>query len=455
MGMIGAFRSDGGYTKLMKELSEDYEIFLREARRTLRENNGEPSTREAEFYSKAAKKCEEIMAMNLSERNIHDQWRRRHVECERRIQEITDALVPRPATPVHPAPKPEMPVKPATPVQAKEEKRETDTTAKTEDGFTTRNASADVPAEMIASWYQKAPEFGLESIVGMEKVTNQLLAEAAGPELPETDELLGISPVQSYFLYGPPGTGKTTFINAFVKELMRKDNNFKFISLTGSEIHNSYVGVAEKIVTAAFAEAVDNAPCVIFLDEVEGLCANRSGENIASHEKRLTNAFLEARNKMNASKKKVVFFGATNHPSDVDPAMLDSVKTIYIPLPDEKSRAEFFRKRFSKFEIEDNLSYEEMAERTDMYSFRELKRLAEATVVALKSNLLENYQVLDAEGKRDDVKTDRAISEAFASGKVKLSRALFEEKLQELPAKDKTATLRELAAFEGNLADNA
>ncbi len=435
------------YVKTMEEKTGDYTLNLRKAQRTNRENDGKASQLEAEYYFKAAKKCEEIMAMNLTQRDIHGQWAERRRACEERIREISRELAP-----PKPAPKPEP--KPEPRPEPKPDEEPGRVTNDTEEGaFKTRNANADVPAETIRSWYQKDLELfrSFDDLVGMEELKQRLMEEAASIGWDLIDEDLQISPVQSYFLYGPPGTGKTTFINAFAKEMSKQ--GFRYIKLIGSQIHNSLVGVAEKIVTAAFDEAIDAAPCVIFIDEVDGVCANRSSSNTASHEKRLTNAFLEARNKMKNCGKRIIFFGATNYPSDVDPAMLDSVKLLYLPLPDEKARESYFRFVFRKTPPEEGFTYGEMAALTDNCSYRELDSLVNAVKTAIKQQLIRDYEILEEDGKVDQKKTDEAAHAAMDAEEVTFSRELFEKKLREYPPKDKRAVFESLKAFDNSLAN--
>ncbi|MBR3474766.1 MAG: AAA family ATPase [Oscillospiraceae bacterium] len=444
------------YVQSMEEKTGDYKLNIRKAQRTNQENDGKASKLEAEYYFSALKKCEEIMAMNLTQREIHSLWAARRKACEDRIREISEELTPRkPAPPQMPTPqsasKP-TPQSASKPAPQPEGKRVTDADNTEEGEFKTKNANPDVSAETIRSWYQRDLEHlrGFEDLVGMEELKRRLMDEAASIGWDRIDKDLQISPVQSYFLYGPPGTGKTTFINAFAKEM--KEQGFQYIKLTGSQIHNSLVGVAEKTVTAAFDEAIDAAPCVIFIDEVEGVCANRSDSNTASHEKRLTNAFLEARNKMKNCGKRIIFFGATNHPSDVDPAMLDSVKLLYLPLPDEKARESYFQFVFRNIPPEDGFSFGEMAAQTDNCSYRELDMLVNAVKSSIKQQMIRDYKVLDEAGEVDQEKTDEAAHEALSSGQVKLSRELYEMKLREYPPKDKSGVFESLKAFDNSLA---
>ncbi len=436
------------YIKSMEEKSSDYALNLRKAESVRRENDGQPTRLEAEYLYKAANKCGEIMSLNLSQREVHTLWASRRAACEARIREITEALAPPAAKAPSAQPAPAPAAKPNLPPQ-KDTNGNGKTASAPEGEFTTKNANEDVSAETIHSWYQN-PESarGFEELVGMEELKSRLLAEAASVGWDLIDKDLKISTVQSYFLYGPPGSGKTTFINAFAKEMQKQ--GFRYLQLTGSQIHNPLVGVAEKIVTAAFDEAIDAAPCVIFIDEVEGVCANRSNSNTASHEKRLTNAFLEARNKMKNCGKRIIFFGATNHPTDVDPAMLDSVKLLYIPLPDEAARCSYFRYVFEQIPPEEGFSFEEMAALTDGCSYRELDMLTDTIKVAVKQQLIEDYKV-ENEGDLDQKQTDQAAHEALSAKEFRLSRELFAAKLREYPPKDKTAVLEDLKAFEGSL----
>ena len=432
------------YVKALDEKSRDYQLNKNNAERARSDNGGQPSLQEAEYYNLAFQKCEEIMSMHPSQCDVYAQWKQRRDSCADRVREITAALAPPSGptpTPVSPEPSNDGPDSPG-PIKDWP-------TPDPEDGFTTNNANADVSAETIRSWYQKKPDTNFDSLIGMESLKNRLMTEAASIGWDLIDRDLNISPVQSYFFYGPPGSGKTAFIRAFASEMM--DKGFCLIQLVGSEIHSSLVGVAEKIVTAAFREAIDHSPSIIFFDEVDGVCANRSSHNIASHEKRITNAFLEARNEMNNCGKRVIFLGATNHPADVDPAMLDSVKLIQIPLPDTASRAGFLERALAKITPEDGFTYHDMAVLADGYSFRELKDLAETIKAYMKPQLIEQYSVVNENGEQDQEKTDQAAHEALEAKKVHLSRAVFEAKLSENPPKDKTAVLDELKAFEGSV----
>lgn len=446
----------GEYARNMTQLSGDYTALINQAESVRIGKGGEPSREEAELMAQAAKTCDQIIGLSLGLRDVRVQWEVRKKNCEARVKEIVDKLAP------PPPPKAEVPAAAPAGGSAPQAAANTDTVSgaaiQTGTGFTTRNANDAVSAETIESWYQKRPAAGFDDLVGMRDLKQRLMNEVASMGWSKTDAALGISPVQSYFLYGPPGTGKTQLIEAFAGAMM--DKGFKFLKLTGSQIHDKYVGGSEKIVTAAFNEAIDaatqNPGCIIFIDEVESVCVNRAKSNIQSYENKLTDAFLEARNELRKSGKRVVFFGATNHPKDVDPAMMDSVHLVRLPLPDREAREEYFRQlAFKKLTLEPGFTCGDMAEETENFSFRELLDLKNSVMVQLREQLVgdrENW-VLNEQGERDQEKTDEKISALIETGTVTLGRELFLRQMKELGLpKDKSAVMAELTAFEQGVA---
>ena len=190
------------------------------------------------------------------------------------------------------------------------------------------------------------------------------------------------------------------------------------------------------------------------MDEVEGVCVNRSKSNIQSYEIKLTVAYLEAWNNLRKSGKRVVFFGATNHPGDVDPAMLDRVNMIRLPLPDEDAREKYFKRLTEKnLTLEPGFTCADMVEGTDNFSFRELDSLKNSILVQLRDQLTrdESNWVLDEKGGKDQDATDERLSALLENGTLTLTltRELFERQKKELGLpKDKSAVRAELIAFE-------
>ena len=445
--------SGSSYTQEMDERSMQYSNLVRQAERLHADNDGKPTKAEADLYYRAAKVCEEIMSLNVSQRAVRAQWEYRKIDCENNFNRIADILAP------PPPPKPKVdPAEQKTPQTNTPGPKTGDgkvpNTSKS--GFTTAHASKEVPVEMIEKWFKDVHDKGFDKVVGRTELKERLINEVASFGWEKVDSTLDINPVQCYFLYGPPGTGKTHLIKAFASEL--KKNGFNFMQLVGSDIHASYVGVAEKIVTAAFAVAEEKEPCMIFIDEIDNLCVSRDGK-AEGHEKRLTVAFMEAYNKFKESGRRLIFMGATNHPGMVDEAMLDRITLIKIPLPAHEDRVGYFTRlimdaetKTPKLAMEEGFTIEDMAKATDNYSYRDLDRLKDFMLAKLKGQAIKECTVKDADGNVDKKASDQRASEAIVSGKIKLTRALFDQTRKENPPSDKTKSRQELKEFEERVA---
>ena len=230
----------------------------------------------------------------------------------------------------------------------------------------------------------------------MEELKGKLRQCVVDTRVGKLKDYLGIPKLHSFFFIGPPGCGKTFIVEAFAHELMEQD--YKYLSLAGSDILSRYVGDAEKIVSRMFQEAEDQAPCILFVDEIDGVCKNRSLPNLPEHSATLTTAFLEGVNQITDSEKTIIFIGATNYPGRVDNAMMDRVELIRVPLPDKEARAHAFKRHFEKevkrpedeggdkaekkpkefeqtVQFAEGFGFDDMAEDTNMYNYRDIDRL--------------------------------------------------------------------------------
>lgn len=439
------------YSELMNAKTNQYNTMVRQAEIANRDNGGKPTREEGNYYREAVNICNEIINMNLSQRAVVGIWMNRKKMCEAEVNRIVNALQP-------PAPKREETANSAESAvsnngrpagRAGSVAKDSYGYTTTPSGFKTKNACKEVPAEVIEKWYKDKPRHTLEDVTGMEFQKELLMNKAGNLGWDQIDATLGISPVQSFFFYGPPGSGKTFLIEAFASQMMEK--GFKFIRLLGGDIHASLVGVAEKTVQIAFQEAIDNEPCIIFIDEIENVCVSRKKSNAEGHEKRLTVAFLEAYNLLKESGKRAIFMGATNYPSQVDEAMLDRITLVPIPLPDDAMRESYFQRSFQRLMIEDGFSAEDMADCTDNYSFRDLNRLVDTIRENLRKQAIEANKILGADGSVDQKATDAAASRAIQNGEIRLTRDVFDEVRRALPPSSKADSRAELEAFEAKV----
>ena len=293
----------------------------------------------------------------------------------------------------------------------------------------------DVKDETVSGWYKPAPKHSFAEVAGMDEVKEQLKECIEDAQMDKLKKYMGLKDMSSYFFVGPPGCGKTYIIEAFAHELL--DQDYKYLSLVGSDILSRYVGEAEKIITRLFQEAEENAPCIVFIDEIDGVCKNRSLPNLPEYASSITTAFLTGYNKAYASDKPIIFIGATNYPNQVDNAMLDRVELIRIPFPDKDARAHKFRMALDPvFQLGDDLTFEDMADMTDTYNYRDIDRLVSRIKHKELKKVIKIYH-----------DQDKAI-EALKSGSYPLTKEMFVKTKDSCLPTPKDSIIKDLDEWE-------
>jgi transitional endoplasmic reticulum ATPase len=151
---------------------------------------------------------------------------------------------------------------------------------------------------------------------------------------PEIFERIGIEAPKGVLLHGPPGTGKTLLAKAVANE-----TNANFYSISGPEIMSKFYGESEGNLREIFKEAAENAPSIIFIDEIDSIAPKRE-EVSGDVEKRIVSQLLTLMDGI-SSRGKLVVIGATNRPNAIDPALRRPGRfdrEIEIGIPDEKGR---------------------------------------------------------------------------------------------------------------------
>lgn len=254
-------------------------------------------------------------------------------------------------------------------------------------------------------WFGDIPAHSFADVTGMDDVKKKLRSCMEDAKLERIKEYLGIRKQKSYFFVGPPGCGKTFIVEAFANEFANKETDIeadkvcKYISLNSSDILSKYVGDAEKIVTKLFEVAENNAPCIVFIDEIDGVCKNRALPNLPEYAASITTAFLTGYNRIKNSDKRIIFLGATNYPERVDSAMLDRVELINIPFPDKECRIMKFKKELGgKICLTDGFSYDDIGELTSktVYNYRDIERLCDELKIRVMSEVISRYSSEDA-----------------------------------------------------------
>ena len=185
-------------------------------------------------------------------------------------------------------------------------------------------------------------------------------------------------------LVGPPGTGKTLLARAVAGEA-----KVPFFSLSGSEFVEMFVGVGAARVRDLFAQAVNKAPCIVFIDELDALGKVRIQTPMGSHEEReqTLNQLLAEMDGFDA-RKGVIIMGATNRPEVLDPALLRPGRfdrQVLVDKPDVRGREDILRIHVKNVKISNNVDLKVIAARTAAFAGADLANLVnEAALLAAR-----------------------------------------------------------------------
>ncbi|URD99188.1 Vacuolar protein sorting-associated protein [Musa troglodytarum] len=172
-------------------------------------------------------------------------------------------------------------------------------------------------------------------------------------------------PWRAFLLYGPPGTGKSYLAKAVATEA-----DSTFFSISSSDLVSKWMGESEKLVANLFQMARENAPSIIFIDEIDSLCGQRGEGNESEASRRIKTELLVQMQGVGNNDEKVLVLAATNTPYALDQAIRRRFdKRIYIPLPDLKARQHMFKVHLG--DTPHNLNekdFEYLAHRTEGFS---------------------------------------------------------------------------------------
>ncbi len=325
---------------------------------------------------------------------------------------------------------------------------------------TVQNNDNDEDEIKTDEWYQEKPKHSFEDVSGMDSVKEKLKTCMIESELEKLAKRLKMNVLNSFFFVGPPGCGKTYIIKAFVNELMTL-KNYKYLYLDCSQIITKYVGDSEKIVKKLFEEAVKAAPCILFIDEIDGMCKNRAIPSLPEYASSLTTAFLTSYNIINESDKNIIFIGATNYPRNVDEAMLDRVEVIYVGLPDRDGRIRAFSDAFAAksddpfdflIRFETSLTAEYMADCTKGYNYRDIKRVVEnikkEVFNELANKLYSNLKKYTAE------EFVEIIIDRLNNGEYKLKKSTFDTVISNFIPSNKNKIIAEIKDWMEEIRSN-
>jgi len=223
---------------------------------------------------------------------------------------------------------------------------------------------------------------GFSAIAGMQELKdilyNDIIRALNEKELYAS---YGVTIPNGMLLYGPPGCGKT-----FISERFAEEVGFNIMELKPSDIKSQYINATEGKIRSIFKDAIEKAPTIIFIDEIDAVVPNRES-GLHQMQAGPVNEFLAQMS--NCSEKGIFIIAASNRPEKIDPAILRTGRIdriIYLPPPDYDARVAMFKLYLKKRPVDLGMNYNKLAEMTENYVTSDIKYLIDqASRLALKT----------------------------------------------------------------------
>jgi len=225
-----------------------------------------------------------------------------------------------------------------------------------------------------------------DEVAGIEEAVEELREIVEFLRTPAKYQALGGRIPRGVLLVGPPGTGKTLLAKAVAGEA-----GVPFFSLSGSDFVEMYVGVGAARVRDMFAQAIQKAPSIIFIDELDALGKTRGGGQPGGHDEReqTLNALLVEMDGF-ASDQSVIVMGATNRPETLDPALMRPGRFdrhVLVDRPDYKGRAAILAVHSKKIKMDGDVNLDRIAKLTPGFVGADLANLVnEAALLAARAS---------------------------------------------------------------------
>jgi cell division protease FtsH len=238
-------------------------------------------------------------------------------------------------------------------------------------------------ARLLTAQQKKAT---FKDVAGIDEAKEELQEIIDFLKEPQKFQKLGGRIPKGVLLVGPPGTGKTLLARAIAGEA-----NVPFFSISGSDFVEMFVGVGASRVRDLYEQGKKNAPCIIFVDEIDAVGRHRGAGLGGGHDEReqTLNALLVEMDGFE-SNEGVIMIAATNRPDVLDPALLRPGRfdrRVVVPRPDIKGREEVLRVHTRKVPIADDVDLSVIARGTPGFSGADLANLVnEAALWAARLN---------------------------------------------------------------------
>ncbi|MFD1687348.1 CDC48 family AAA ATPase [Halobellus litoreus] len=274
--------------------------------------------------------------------------------------------------------------------------------------------------------FVEVPDVTWEHVGGLEDTKERLRETIQWPlEYPEVFDAMDMQSAKGVLMYGPPGTGKTLLAKAVANE-----SESNFISVKGPELLDKYVGESEKGVREIFKKARENAPTVVFFDEIDSIATER-GRNTGDSgvSERVVSQLLTELDGLETLED-VVVVATTNRPDLIDSALLRPGRLdrhVHVPVPDEDGRRAIFAVHTEAKPLADDVDLDELAAETEGYVGADIEAVCREASMAASREFINSVS-------REEV--------AESVGNVRVTMEHFEDALDEV-APSVTAETRE------------
>ncbi|KAJ9133867.1 26S protease regulatory subunit 4 [Pleurostoma richardsiae] len=249
----------------------------------------------------------------------------------------------------------------------------------------------------------KAPTESYADIGGLETQIQEVRESVELPLLhPELYEEMGIKPPKGVILYGAPGTGKTLLAKAVANQ-----TSATFLRIVGSELIQKYLGDGPRLVRQLFQVAAENAPSIVFIDEIDAIGTKRY-ESTSGGEREVQRTMLELLNQLDGfdDRGDVKVIMATNKIETLDPALIRPGRIdrkILFENPDQNTKRKIFTLHTSKMSLNEDVDLEEFIAQKDDLSGADIKAIcSEAGLMALRERRMR-VQMADFRAARERV----------------------------------------------------
>ncbi|WP_299525561.1 CDC48 family AAA ATPase [uncultured Methanobrevibacter sp.] len=245
---------------------------------------------------------------------------------------------------------------------------------------------------------------------------------------PELFDKLGIAPPKGVLMHGPPGTGKTLLAKAVASE-----SDAHFIAINGPEIMSKYVGGSEENLREYFEEAEENAPSIIFIDELDAIAPKR--EDTQGETERRTVAQLLTLMDGLKSRGQVVVIGATNRPDSLDQALRRPGRfdrEIEIGVPDAEEREEILEIHTRNMPLAENIDLHKLASTTHGFVGADLESLCKEAAMRVVRRIIPEIKN-DEEIPEEVLKKIIVTSDDFKSALKEIQPSALREVLVQVP----------------------